>query len=98
MHNTLTGGHPLDVSRADGSRVALEIFVHDFAIEHVRHCLEASVGMVREASRKLNIEQIKHEEGVQVLDPPVADDSVDACAVTLTLFLGGEHGVDLFHG
>lgn len=45
VHHARSGGHPLDLSRADGAPAAGGIAVADFAVIYDRHGLEALVGM-----------------------------------------------------
>ena len=52
--------HPLNVSRADFSFVAFEIFMQNVAFLHVSHCLESSMRMVWESCGEFYFEVVKH--------------------------------------
>ena len=64
MDDTLSSSHPLNVARTNDSVMALEILVVNFAFQHVSDSLKASMWVVRESSRQLNFEQIKHQKRI----------------------------------
>ncbi len=55
-----SSSHPLDIPRSNDSFVPSEIFMIHFTTEHVSHCFEPSVRMIRESSWQFDIEEIKH--------------------------------------
>lgn len=66
MHYTFASCHPLNISGTDPPRMTFEIFMADLTLQHISDSLESSVGMVREPSRQLYLEEVKHQEWVQI--------------------------------
>jgi hypothetical protein len=58
------GSHPLDVPRSYLALMAFEIFMVEAPLQHIGHCFKASMGVVREASRKSYFEEIEHQERI----------------------------------
>ena len=85
MDNAPASRHPLDVSCANDASSASEVFVVDFTFKHVRHSLEATMGVVWEPSWKLDVEKIQHQEGVQVVQVAATNDSANPGTVTFAL-------------
>lgn len=77
VHDALARGHPLDVAFADDARISFEVFVVHFPRQHVSNRLEAPVRVVWEPSWKAHIEQVQHQEWIQVVDLTTADDSAN---------------------
>jgi hypothetical protein len=67
----------LEVAGSESSFVSFEVFVEDFTFEHVSDSFEASVRVVREATRELDVEMVKDEERIEFSKLRCADNSSD---------------------
>lgn len=65
VHDTLSGGHPLDIPWSNHSCMTLKIFVRNLPSQHVSDCLETAMGMIGESGWQGNIEEIQHQEWVK---------------------------------
>lgn len=95
VHDAFASCHPLDVTSTDPAAVTFEVLVQNFVLQHVSYRLEATMRMIRKASRQFHIKQVKHQEGVQITKLPAADDSSDFCTITFALLFRFETHLDL---
>lgn len=91
MDNTSTSSHPLQISRPDHSRVAFKVFVSNLSREHVGDGLKSPVGVIGEPSRELDIEQVHHQERVQLGQMLATNNPLDFGTLAFTLFFRFEH-------
>jgi hypothetical protein len=87
MNYAFTRCHPLDVSWTNQSPMASEIFMVHLSFQHVGYCLEASMRVIGEPSRKFNFEEVKHKERIKVVQVLVSDDPGDSSTFSFTLLL-----------
>lgn len=88
VNDTTTGGHPLQVTRTDGSLVSCKVLMLNLSFEHVSHSLETSVGVVRETTSGVRVKLIEHEKRVVVAEFGPTDGAADLSTDTFGLFLG----------
>ncbi|CAO3571187.1 unnamed protein product [Mortierella alpina] len=91
VHNTLAGGHPLEVTWTDLALVACKVFVFELSLEHVGDGLEPAVRVVRKSSCSVDTELVQHQERVVVSELGATDGSADECTDSLAL-LDRENG------
>jgi hypothetical protein len=94
------GSHPLDISRTDLAFVSFEIFMGNYAVDHIRHSLKASMRMIRKTSRQFDVKKIKHQKGVQIAHMLVPNNPSHLGSITFPLLLGLKsnfHRLQLIH-
>ena len=67
MDDAFTSSHPLNITRANDTSCASEVFMMYLTLKHVGDSLKTTVGMVWKSCWELDIKQVKHEKGVQIV-------------------------------
>ena len=85
VHDALASGHPLEVAWPNHTRIPLEVLMVHLPRQHISDSLKTAMWMVREARRKLDIEEVEHQEWVKVVQKATAYDSSNFRSVAFSL-------------